>query len=77
MKRIVDYPGTFHPVTFGHLDINERSLEYFLKVNNQNVRELEFYGDIIFVHDPQPIGTPQPRLSRSRIQRHGICRLSF
>lgn len=33
----------------------ERSLEYFLKVNNHNVRELEFYGDIIFVHDPQPI----------------------
>ncbi len=32
MKRIVVYPGTFDPVTFGHLDIIERSLELFDKV---------------------------------------------
>jgi len=32
MKRIVVYPGTFDPVTFGHLDIIERSLELFDEV---------------------------------------------
>lgn len=27
----------------------------FLEVSQQNIREMELYGDIIFVHDPQPV----------------------
>lgn len=33
----------------------QSSFDYFLKVNKQNAKELEFYGDVIFVHDPQPV----------------------
>jgi pantetheine-phosphate adenylyltransferase len=29
MKRIATYPGTFDPVTFGHIDIIERACELF------------------------------------------------
>lgn len=29
--------------------------EYFLEVNRGNADEIDFYGDIVFVHDPQPI----------------------
>ena len=29
MKRIAVYPGTFDPVTFGHVDVVERSLRMF------------------------------------------------
>lgn len=29
MKRIATYPGTFDPVTFGHIDIVERACELF------------------------------------------------
>ena len=32
MERIVIYPGTFDPVTFGHLDVIERALELFDRV---------------------------------------------
>ncbi len=32
MKRVVVYPGTFDPVTLGHLDVIERSLKLFDKV---------------------------------------------
>ena len=32
MQRIALFPGTFDPVTFGHLDIIERSLSLFDKV---------------------------------------------
>ncbi|HVG15469.1 MAG TPA: pantetheine-phosphate adenylyltransferase [Chitinophagaceae bacterium] len=32
MKRIALFPGTFDPVTFGHLDIIERSLTLFDKL---------------------------------------------
>ncbi|MFA4855580.1 MAG: pantetheine-phosphate adenylyltransferase [archaeon] len=32
MERVVIYPGTFDPVTFGHLDVIERALELFDRV---------------------------------------------
>jgi pantetheine-phosphate adenylyltransferase len=32
MKRIAVYPGTFDPVTYGHVDLVERSLRMFDKV---------------------------------------------
>jgi pantetheine-phosphate adenylyltransferase len=31
-ERVVIYPGTFDPVTFGHLDVIERALELFDRV---------------------------------------------
>ena len=31
-KRIAIYPGTFDPVTFGHLDVLERAAKMFDKV---------------------------------------------
>lgn len=31
-EKIVVYPGTFDPVTFGHIDVIERSLQLFDKV---------------------------------------------
>ena len=33
----------------------QSSFDYFLRVNKQNAKELEYYGDVIFVHDPQPV----------------------
>jgi len=36
-------------------DISEEDLDIFLEVSKQNINELEFYGDIIFIHDPQPV----------------------
>lgn len=30
-------------------------LEYFLHVNKENANNINFYGDIVFIHDPQPI----------------------
>lgn len=32
MKRIAVYPGTFDPVTYGHVDLTKRSLRMFDKV---------------------------------------------
>jgi len=32
MERVVVYPGTFDPVTFGHLDVIERALQLFDRV---------------------------------------------
>ena len=35
--------------------ISEDEIEYFLEVNRENANEISLYGDVIFVHDPQPI----------------------
>jgi trehalose synthase len=36
-------------------DISAADFAIFLEVSQQNIREMELYGDIIFVHDPQPV----------------------
>lgn len=36
-------------------EISSEDLEYFRRANLQNAEEIGLYGDVIFVHDPQPI----------------------
>ena len=36
-------------------DISAADFALFLEVSQQNIRKMELYGDIIFVHDPQPV----------------------
>lgn len=35
--------------------------DYFLQVNRENAAEIDFYGDIVFVHDPQPVALVEKR----------------
>ncbi len=44
--------NALHGVT---VEITEQDLEYFLFINELNRKEINFYGDIIFIHDPQPV----------------------
>ena len=32
MKKVVIYPGTFDPITFGHIDVIKKALKLFDKV---------------------------------------------
>ena len=38
------------------VEIPDEDLQFFLEVNQENAQEMAFSGDIVFVHDPQPIG---------------------
>ena len=38
------------------VEISDDDLQFFLEVNQENAQEMAFSGDIVFVHDPQPIG---------------------
>lgn len=47
----------FHNALHGkQAEINSRMYEIFLNYSNRQRSEMELSGDIIFVHDPQPIG---------------------
>jgi trehalose synthase len=46
----------FHNTLHGRReDISDTDFALFLEVSQQNIREMELYGDILFVHDPQPV----------------------
>ena len=46
----------FHNALHGvDVDISDEEISYFLLVNQQNASELPFSGDIVFIHDPQPV----------------------
>ena len=44
------------------LELTNDELDYFLEINRMNSKEMNFYGDIIFVHDPQPIALVNKKL---------------
>lgn len=38
-----------------NIQLSPEEFDYFLKVNKDNAKEINFYGDVIFIHDSQPI----------------------
>lgn len=37
------------------VSVTSDDFDYFVQVNHDNAREIDFHSDIVFVHDPQPI----------------------
>ena len=58
------------------VDISDEDLQFFLEVNQENAQEMAFSGDIVFVHDPQPIGlvNKKKEIGRQWIWR---CHIDF
>ncbi len=50
-------------------EINRRDLNIFLETSQKNIDELNIYGDIVFVHDPQPIALIKKRAGNKWIWR--------
>jgi trehalose synthase len=52
----------FHNALHGRKqDITKADLEIFREVNQENIEKLDLYGDILFIHDPQPAGLIQKK----------------
>ena len=55
-EEFFDVTKKFHNVLHGRKeDISSEDFFLFLEVNKKNIEELKFHGDIIFIHDPQPV----------------------
>lgn len=76
-ERFFEITKKMHNALHGaRATLTDDDFEFFLQVNRQNAAELERYGDVVFVHDPQPIGLIERKeeLGRKWVWR---CHIDF
>ncbi|HEX7320998.1 MAG TPA: glycosyltransferase [bacterium] len=55
-ERFFSITKNIHNALHGvDVELSSEDFEYFLHVNHDNAREMPLYGDVLFIHDPQPI----------------------
>jgi len=55
-EKFFEVTKKFHNALHGRPeDITQDDFDVFLETSQRNIEELNIYGDIVFVHDPQPI----------------------
>jgi trehalose synthase len=55
-EQFFEVTKKFHNALHGRPeDIGRRDFEIFMETSRQNIEGVDTYGDIVFVHDPQPI----------------------
>ena len=50
-------------------EINDKDFEIFMETSRMNIEETNTYGDIVFVHDPQPIALVKKKTQNKWIWR--------
>ena len=56
-EEFFDVTKKFHNALHGRSEkISPKDFALFSEVTERNLEQLKYYGDIIFVHDPQPVG---------------------
>jgi len=55
-EQFFEVTKRFHNVLHGRAEeVSQRDFEIFMETSQQNIENVETYGDIVFIHDPQPI----------------------
>ncbi len=55
-EQFFEVTKKFHNALHGRPEvITKRDFDIFLETSQRNIEEINIYGDIIFIHDPQPI----------------------
>ncbi len=55
-KEFFEVTKSIHNALHGKkVDITDKMWEIFNEVSHRNIREMNLYGDIMFIHDPQPV----------------------
>ena len=60
----------FHNALHGkHEEITQHDFDIFMETNRRSIEQLDTYGDIVFVHDPQPIALVNKKSANKWIWR--------
>ncbi len=60
----------FHNALHGRAeDISQKDFDIFIETSSKNIEEVNIYGDIVFIHDPQPIGLIKKKTGNKWIWR--------
>ena len=60
----------FHNALHGkHEEITQHDLDIFMETSQRSIEQLDTYGDIVFVHDPQPIALVNKKSANKWIWR--------
>ncbi|MFA6384486.1 MAG: glycosyltransferase [Candidatus Omnitrophota bacterium] len=55
-EQFFEVTKKFHNALHGRIEeVTRRDFEIFTEVSQENIKNIDTYGDIVFVHDPQPI----------------------
>jgi len=69
-EKFFDVTKKFHNALHGKAEeITEQDFEVFLETSQNNINEVNIYGDIVFVHDPQPIALIEKKADNKWIWR--------
>jgi len=69
-ERFFEVTKKFHNTLHGKPgEITQRDFDIFLETSQKNIEALDIYGDIVFVHDPQPIALIKKKTGNKWIWR--------
>ena len=69
-EEFFDVTKRFHNALHGGIEkIGEREFDIFMETSRQNIEALDIYGDIVFVHDPQPIALVKKKTDNKWVWR--------
>lgn len=69
-EQFFDVTKKFHNVLHGRPEeVTQRDFDIFLETSQKNIEELNTYGDIVYVHDPQPIALVRKRADNKWLWR--------
>ncbi len=69
-EQFFEVTKKFHDALHGRRkEINEHDFEIFMETSLRNIEEVNIYGNIIFIHDPQPIALVKKKTENKWIWR--------
>ncbi len=69
-QQFFEVTKKFHNALHGRPEeITRRDFEIFMETSQRNIEEVDTYGDIVFVHDPQPIALVNKKSSNKWLWR--------
>jgi len=69
-EQFFEVTKRFHNALHGRAEeINQRDFDIFMEASQRNIDEVSIYGDIVFIHDPQPIALIKKRANNKWIWR--------